>query len=89
VEKLKNNLWIGFAAGVVFPALAYLLVRFTAIGLYFLPEKPMAIYTIAVLVNLVLLRFAYRGGKDQIGKGIVMMTFFAMILYLVTHKVTV
>lgn len=60
-----------------------------AIGLYFLPEKPMAIYTIAVLVNLVLLRFAYRGGKDQIGKGIVMMTFFAMILYLVTHKVTV
>ncbi len=49
----------------------------------------MAIYTIAVLVNLVLLRFAYRDGKDQIGKGIVMMTFFAMILYLVTHKVTV
>ncbi|WP_343562814.1 hypothetical protein [Sphingobacterium sp.] len=86
---MKNNIWIGLGLGVIFPLVAFLLLRFTAIELYFLPEKPMATYTIAVLINLVFLRFAYRSGNDQIGKGIIIMTFLAMILYLITHKVTV
>jgi len=86
---VRNNLWIGLGIGVFFPALAFALVRFTDLELHFLPEKPMAIYTIAVLLNLVLLRFVYRAGNDQTGKGIIVSTFLAMILYLITHKVTV
>ena len=75
--------------GAVFPTLAHVLVRFTDLELHFLPQKPMAIYTLAVLVNLVLLRFVYRAGNDHTGKGIMISTFLAMILYLITHKVTV
>jgi len=86
---VKNNSWIGLGIGTVSPVLAYILVRFTDLELHFLPEKPMAIYTIAVLVNLVLLRFAYRSGKDHLGKGIIASTFLAMILYLITHRITV
>ncbi|HAF32845.1 MULTISPECIES: hypothetical protein [Sphingobacterium] len=86
---MKNNSWIGLGIGTVSPVLAYILVRFTDLELHFLPEKPMAIYTIAVLVNLVLLRFAYRSGKDHLGKGIIASTFLAMILYLITHRITV
>jgi len=86
---VKNNSWIGLGVGTVSPVLAYILVRFTDLELHFLPEKPMAIYTIAVLVNLVLLRFAYRSGKDHLGKGIIASTFLAMILYLITHRITV
>jgi len=86
---VKNNSWIGLGIGIVSPVLAYILVRFTDLELHFLPEKPMAIYTIAVLVNLVLLRFAYRSGKDHLGKGIIASTFLAMILYLITHRLTV
>lgn len=86
---MKNNLWIGVGIGAVFPALAHILVRFTDLELHFLPQKPMAIYTLAVLVNLVLLRFVYRAGNDHTGKGILVSTFLAMLLYLLTHKVTV
>ncbi len=86
---MKNNSWIGLGIGTVSPVLAYILVRFTDLELHFLPEKPMAIYTIAILVNLVLLRFAYRSGKDHLGKGIIASTFLAMILYLITHRITV
>lgn len=86
---MKNNIWIGLGIGTVSPILAHILVRFTDIELHFLPEKPMAIYTIAVLVNLVLLRFAYRSGNDQLGKGIIASTFLAMLLYLITQRVTV
>jgi len=86
---VKNNLWVGSGIGIAFPLLAFLLVHFTDIELHFLPEKPMATYTIAVLINLIFLRFAYRSGNDQVGKGIIIMTFLAMILYLITHKVTV
>lgn len=75
--------------GIVSPMLAYTLVCLTDIEHYFLPDKPMAVYTIAIFVNLILLRFAYRAGNDKIGKGIITMTFFAMVLYLITHKVTV
>ncbi|GEM_PF-231688 len=87
--RVKNNIWIGLSGGTVFPLLAFLLVRFTDLELHFLPEKPMATYTIAVLINLIFLRFAYRSGNDQVGKGIIMVTFLAMVLYLITHKVTV
>lgn len=86
---MKNNLWIGVGIGAVFPTLAHVLVRFTDLELHFLPQKPMAIYTLAVLVNLVLLRFVYRAGNDHTGKGILVSTFLAMLLYLLTHKVTV
>ena len=86
---MKNNLWIGVGIGAVSPTLAHVLVRFTDLELHFLPQKPMAIYTLAVLVNLVLLRFVYRAGNDHTGKGIVVSTFLAMLLYLLTHKVTV
>jgi len=86
---VKNNLWIGVGIGAVFPTLAHVLVRFTDLELHFLPQKPMAIYTLAVLVNLVLLRFVYRAGNDHTGKGILVSTFLAMLLYLLTHKVTV
>lgn len=86
---MKNNLWIGVGIGAVFPALAHVLARFTDLELHFLPQKPMAIYTLAVLVNLVLLRFVYRAGNDNTGKGILVSTFLAMLLYLLTHKVTV
>ncbi|WP_293955907.1 MULTISPECIES: hypothetical protein [unclassified Sphingobacterium] len=86
---MKNNFWIGLGIGAAFPVLAHILVRFTDLALHFLPEKPMAIYTIAVLINLVLLRFAYRSGNDQLGKGIIASTFLAMIIYLITHKITV
>ncbi|MDR2271589.1 MAG: hypothetical protein LBF27_11855 [Sphingobacterium sp.] len=86
---MKNNILVGLGIGIFFPLLAYLLVRFTDIELHFLPEKPMATYTISVLINLIFLRFAYRSGNDHIGKGIIIMTFFAMVLYLITHKVTV
>ncbi|WP_286775212.1 MULTISPECIES: hypothetical protein [Sphingobacterium] len=86
---MKNNSWIGLGIGTVSPVLAYIIVRFTDLELHFLPEKPMAIYTIAALVNLVLLRFAYRSGKDHLGKGIIASTFLAMILYLITHRITV
>ena len=75
--------------GAVFPTLAHVLVRFTDVELHFLPQKPMALYTLAGLVNLVLLRFVYRAGNDHTGKGIVVSTFLAMLLYLLTHKVTV
>ncbi|WP_293886507.1 MULTISPECIES: hypothetical protein [unclassified Sphingobacterium] len=86
---MKNNFWIGLGIGAVFPVLAHISVRFTDLALHFLPEKPMAIYTIAVLINLVLLRFAYRSGSDHLGKGIIASTFLAMIIYLITHKITV
>lgn len=75
--------------GAVFPAVAHVLVLFTDLELHFLPRKPMAIYTLAVLANLVLLRFVYRAGNDHTGKGILVSTFLAMLLYLLTHKVTV
>jgi hypothetical protein len=87
--NVKNNFWIGLGIGAIFPALAHVLVRFTDLELHFLPEKPMAIYTIAVLVNLILLRFIYRAGNDHTGKGIMVSTFLAMVLYLITHKITV
>lgn len=77
---MKNSLLLGVLIGALAPAVSYLLTVFTSVQTSFFAEKPIALYVIAATINLVILRFSYRSGKDLLGKGVILITFVAMLL---------
>lgn len=81
---MKNSLLVGVVVGVVFPVLAYVLTTYTAIQASFFSDKPIAIYVIAAVINLIIFRFSYRAGKDVFAKGVLLTTFLSMLVLVFT-----
>jgi len=86
---MKNNFWQGLLLGVMAPLLAFLLERYSGLVEALLGEKRLGIYFLAVILNLLLVRFFYRGNpqKDRLAKGVMFITFVAMLLLLYVHKI--
>lgn len=81
---MKNNFWSGVLIGSIAPLVSFLLTNYTKLQTYFFFEKPIAIYVIAAVINLLIMRFAYRGGKDNLAKGMLLITFIAMLVLVYT-----
>lgn len=82
----KNSLIAGIIVGAIAPLLAYLAMTYTTIQQSYFAEKPIALYVLAAVVNLVIVRFAYRGQQEALAKGVVLITFLAMIAFVVLTK---
>ena len=83
---MKNNLFLGLVLGLIFPLLAQLLVLFTSVQTSLFAHKPIAIYVIAATLNLIAVRFLYRGGKEKTANGVILATFLAMIVLIVLQR---
>lgn len=86
---MKDSFWLGGLAGVVAPMLAYIISNYTSLQTFFFADKPIAIYVIAALINLIIVRFTYRGGKESFAKGMIFVTFVAMLVLVVTTKLKI
>lgn len=86
---MKNSLLMGVLLGAIVPILAFVLTRYTGLQSSFFSDKPIAIYVIAAVINLMLFRFSYRAGKDVFARGVLLITFVAMIVLIFGTKLTV
>lgn len=86
---MKDSFWFGGLTAVIAPILAYLLSNYTSLQTSFFADKPIAIYVIAALVNLITVRFTYRAGKESFAKGMIFVTFVAMLVLIVTTKMKI
>lgn len=82
----KNSIIAGIIVGAIGPLLAYLAMTYTTLQQSYFAEKPIALYVLAAVVNLVIIRFAYRAQKEALAKGVVLITFLAMIAFVVLTK---
>lgn len=76
-----NHLVIGVLLGSVAPLVSILLSESRLVETLS-RSKPLAIYLFAGVINLLLTRYLYRNGKERIGMGVVMATFFTLLLLL-------
>lgn len=83
---MKDSFWKGILVGSILPGLAYISTIYTTIQSSFIAEKPIAVYVIVAMINLIVVRFSFRAGKESFAKGIVLITFVAMILLLVVSR---
>lgn len=86
---MKNSFYIGFFAGLVVCGTAYLLTHYTAVTQQFMPSKPTGLYVIAVAINFIGVWSAYRQGYDNIGKGLVFVSFVALVLAVFTKEIVI
>lgn len=84
----SDNFFAGTILGFTFPLLAFVLTRWTdwamAIG-----NKPLSLYVIAALLNLLLVRYFYRQGKDNAARGIIFITFIGVLLLIFVKGVRI
>lgn len=85
----KDSFFIGTGIGLIAPILAYLAMTYTTLQQSFFADKPIALYVIAALINLIIVRFTYRAGKESVAKGVVLITFLVMILLIILTKLKV
>lgn len=76
-----NKFVKGMAIGVLAPTLAFLLVKYTSLEQAILPGKPHVIIAIALLINLIGIRFQFKKGQLEVGRGWMLVTFVSMLLY--------
>lgn len=86
---MKDNIGVGIALGGILPLLAYVLTNFTDLTAGILTEKPLGIYVLAAAINLIAVRFIYRSGREATAKGIVLITFMAMIALVLLLRIKV
>ncbi|NGM61063.1 hypothetical protein G5B30_03930 [Sphingobacterium sp. SGG-5] len=86
---MKNSFLLGVLIGAIFPLLAYGLTTFTELQKVVFAQKPIALYVIAAVINLVAVRFIYRSGRENTGKGIILITFLAMVVMVLALKIKV
>ena len=75
--------------GAIAPLLAFLLAHYSGLVESLLGEKRLGVYFLSVILNLLLVRFFYRGKpqKDRLAKGVMFITFVAMLVLLYIHKI--
>ena len=49
---------------------------------------PMSLYVVAAAVNMLLVRFLYRGGLSRSAQGVVLVTFVALLFLIFTDKLS-
>lgn len=86
---MKNSFILGVVLGAIFPLLAYVLTTQTGLQQSLFMQKPIAFYVLAAVLNLVAVRFIYRSGREATAKGILLVTFLAMILMVFALKIKV
>jgi hypothetical protein len=75
----KNSMLTGALAALVFPAIAFLTAYLLKTNITLI-NKPALPYFIAIALNLILLRFAYKKEFDKTVRGIILGTFVCMLI---------
>lgn len=76
----------GLLSGIIAPAIVCLIFDVWHKD-WLLPDKPGVPYLVAILINLVILRFAIRKGKEYKGYGVMLVTFvFAILVFILKLK---
>lgn len=85
----KKDFILGMVIGVIAPLASYLLTQYTSMQQDYFVEKPIAIHVLAAAINLIVVRFAYRAGKESLAKGVMLLTFLAMVVLIWLTKLKV
>lgn len=86
---MKNTVFLGILLGVICPALAFVLTRYSNIPAQLFPDKPTALYILAAGVNLICCYICYKKDLEKTGNGFVLITFLGMLLMVVTKTLSV
>ncbi|MCL8000602.1 hypothetical protein M8994_20645 [Brucella sp. 21LCYQ03] len=69
--------------------IAHLLTKHSEIIAQLMPQKPLGLYVLALTGNIIAVWYCYRNDREQVGKGIVLVTFLGMLLAVITKTIVI
>lgn len=85
---MGNNIYLGMLIGAVSPLIAFLLTLYTNWGTL-LTNKPVGLYVLAAVINLLLLRFYYKRDQENTARGVILVTFIGVMVLIFTKTITI
>ena len=76
----KDNVWLGLVAGLLCPAIAFIVVEIIKKNVVVL-QKDDLLYIGCVAVNMLLLKYAYKKDMELTAKGIISATFVCAFIF--------
>lgn len=86
---MKNSLSLGLALGIIFPVVAFLLMKYTDLQMQLFSDKPTGLYVIAAAINIVGCYVCYKKGLEKLGNGLILITFLSMLFLVFTKNITI
>lgn len=83
-----NTIWAGSLIGLIAPFIAFICTNYTQ-WISIFQGKALAFYVLAAAINLFLIRYLYKNELDLSGRGVVLTTFLATLLLIITQKITI
>lgn len=83
----RNSFLAGIGIGLLPLLIAYVLTNFTPLSISF-GLKPLGLYVIAALINLLVIRYLYQRGLEQAARGVILSTFVLAMLLIFTSKLS-
>lgn len=81
---LKNNSIVtGLIGGCILPGISLFIFLYLLKGNFLVLNKPGVPYLIAIALNLFIIRYCFKQGKDNTGIGMILVTFiFTAVVFL-------
>jgi hypothetical protein len=71
----NNNILMGFLYGSILPAISLFVFLYLLKGNFLIFNKPGIPYLMAIALNLFMIRYCFKQGKENIGTGMILITF--------------
>ncbi|SEO25718.1 hypothetical protein [Mucilaginibacter sp. OK283] len=73
---LKNNsILVGLLGGSILPGISLFIFLYLLKGSFLILNKPGIPYLVAIALNLFIIRYCFKQGKDNTGTGMILITF--------------
>lgn len=80
---------LGLLLGAILPVIAHVLTKHSEVVAQLMPQKPLGLYVLALTGNMIGVWYCYRNDRQQLGKGMVLVTFLGMLLAVITKTVVI
>ncbi|SEL79277.1 hypothetical protein SAMN05421740_11063 [Parapedobacter koreensis] len=84
----RNSFPFGCLVGLLAPIVAYVITAWFASFNIIIGGKPLGLYVIAALINLLFVRFFYRNGLERSARGVILVTFVSVLLLIFIEKLS-
>ncbi|MFC3200021.1 hypothetical protein ACFOET_20540 [Parapedobacter deserti] len=84
----KNSFLFGSIIGLLAPSIAYFIMLLTPPLAITIGVRPLGLYAVSALINLLLVRFFYRNTLEKSAHGVVLITFAAALWLIFTQNLS-
>lgn len=83
---MRNTIWLGGLCGLLLPMLMKMLLKYTDLLDRFEEQRKVAFVLVAIGINLLWMRYAYKRDSERFGLGLLITTSICFFYFFVVYR---